>query len=745
MADLSVELMALMGTAAGLLGTVAVRRLISKKTGSVSSTSLDDNAIPPDEARKPVIGLAVQTFDELVQSTGVQRLLDRIQSESELNSATWDGHVLPVLQHILELVQLLPASEAHHHAGPGGLIVHLCETAESATRLRRGVILPPNRQSDDVSQLKHRWTVGLIIAALLHDIGKPVSDVRVRLYGPGLDGLPWNAMAGSMLDAGASSYIVHFPTSSERDYEAHQKLGSLLMQRLVPSKTLSWLSVDRNLTDELFGYLAGEDDTGNLARLVKKAEQESVSRDLRDGPRTRFSSARAVPLIERLMSALRRMLAEGGHLPLNRPGSAGYVSDGEIWFAAARLANEVRAYLHANESSAGVPGPDKNDRFFDAWQDYGACVVNPETGKALWSAAIEFDEQVDNPGYILDALIKFPLDLVFRPENMPMQMPGRVVPFGKKTVAVQNVQPETAPEKPASAPHSGDVAVAEDQAESPSPTSEHCAPGAAADAAALESPATEPVIESAIVHAEPVLSAEAAKLEAETGGANPQETAAVHPAQDGPPARESAGLPPTIKQTEPVAGQAFLDDEDSAGSVSLDTKKARSKPEKAASISPVAPAVKLPTGKAASAAKETPALALDFMTWVQTGIADGSMKYNCSDAMVHFVRFGEETALLLVSPSIFRSYAQANDEPKDKQDDGPGRSTQRAVSRAGWHLKADSGKNIWAYQVVRKGKTGGNMLNGFLLPHPERFFDPVPPANPQLVLWSSPMPGSSKE
>lgn len=264
-----------------------------------------------------------------------------------------------------------------------------------------------------------------------------------------------------------------------------------------------------------------------------------------------------------------------------------------------------------------------------------------------------------------------------------------------------------------------------------------------------------------------MLSAEQARWLAETGGALRQETAPVEATSDAAAktvaSEPGQQMPPAVPATsggelhsstdqpagdEPDAhpGQHYLDAEDSAASVSLTARKPRSRAQTSPALSPVTPAIHLPTGKPAHEAKELPSLAIDFMAWVQGGIADGSLKYNCSDAMVHFVKFGEDTAVLLVSPSIFRAYAQASEEPKDKPDDGPGRSTQRAVTRAGWHLKADSGKNIWAYQVIRKGRLGGNMLNGFLLPKPERFFDPVPPPNPQLVLWNSPIPaGSNKE
>ena len=89
-----------------------------------------------------------------------------------------------------------------------------------------------------------------------------------------------------------------------------------------------------------------------------------------------------------LMEALRRMLIEGGQLPLNRPGAAGWVHDGYVWFVCARLAEEVRSYLSQHESLQGIPGKDRNDRLFDTWQESGACRPAPDGG-AVWRVRVE--------------------------------------------------------------------------------------------------------------------------------------------------------------------------------------------------------------------------------------------------------------------------------------------------------------------------------------------------------------------
>ena len=129
-----------------------------------------------------------------------------------------------------------------------------------------------------------------------------------------------------------------------------------------------------------------------------------------------------------------------------------------------------------------------------------------------------------------------------------------------------------------------------------------------------------------------------------------------------------------------------------------------------------------------------------------SGIGDGSLRFNQPGAMVHFVQEG----MLLVSPRIFKEYAREfgeGDEGSDGADEGKGgqgaasagdadRSRlglgiQRAVIRAGWHRRAARGTHIHAFEQVRNAKPV-SVLSGVLIEQPQRFVDPLPPANPYL-------------
>jgi Putative helicase. len=108
-----------------------------------------------------------------------------------------------------EYVQMLPASESHHHAQPGGMIVHALETADIALSLRRKHILPPDAAPEDILRLEHRWTFGVFLAAISHDVGKAMADLRIAYRT--VDGAgQWSPLAGSLNQYGAVLYQVDF-------------------------------------------------------------------------------------------------------------------------------------------------------------------------------------------------------------------------------------------------------------------------------------------------------------------------------------------------------------------------------------------------------------------------------------------------------------------------------------------------------------------------------------------------------
>lgn len=140
--------------------------------------------------------------------------------------------------------------------------------------------------------------------------------------------------------------------------------------------------------------------------------------------------------------------------------------------------------------------------------------------------------------------------------------------------------------------------------------------------------------------------------------------------------------------------------------------------------------------KQQDAMSQTPDVASRFMHWLRQGIVDGSIPINEANAWVHFVAEG----MLLVSPRIFKEFVKRFGE--DGTSSGLVRAgenrdvvklIQRQLLRAGWHMQAEQGVNMLTYQAMRGGRAVSR-ISGVLIRHPERFVNPLPPANPELVL-----------
>ena len=624
--------------------------------------------------------LPVLDAPALLEKSGAHRLQKSVRSKIGLSSANYTRDCETMLASYVEFVQLLPASEAHHHAQPGGLIVHALETADIALALRRSHILPPDAVPEDIARLEHRWTFGVFLAALAHDVGKAMADLRVEYRsdsGPRL----WSPVAGSMNDCGAQRYRVDFTPPTERDYLAHQKLPVVLMQRIVPRSTMAWMAEDGKLVQEIMNCLSGNYD-GPIGTLVRQADRLSVANNLRHGPRTRFRSARVVPVIERLMEALRRMLQEGGTLPLNRSGAAGWVFEGDIWFVSKRVADEVREYLQKSESGQGIPGDDKNDRLFDIWQEYGALVPNPVTDGAIWRGRVE------GKGYVHDlTLLRFPLSILFAtPEAYPASMEGRITTTEVESDTLK--QGKLAPEEPAIL----------------SPDAQ-----AALPANIVTAPRAQPSVQAMAVRDPNGKSS----LQVPSAPVPPQELTPARVSMDAVlPDDDYLAIDDTPQPSDKAAGDLQMPPPTPIhGAVTAMNPRPPSKKE-----------------------RETPLAAQRFIAWVQRGLADGSIVYNETGAMVHFV----EAGMLLVSPRIFREFAALHGEsgdgtPTELVGDKIGTGIQREVIRAGWHLFGPKKVNVLRYQVKRRNGSPGIVLAGMVMTNPERFVNPVPAINHMLV------------
>lgn len=397
---------------------------------------------PPVPVAQRVAGreegwLRVLESDDLIRLLKAQKAVHQMFLQSRVADPVFRRDFIPAIRRYAEYVQLMPASEAHHHAHAGGLLAHTLEMVLAAMTWRNAHFLPTNAPVEQIDAERDQWTYVVFYAALLHDIAKPMTDLRILWRGGAMDEpLRWKPLAGSLFEVGQGrlelEYRVEFEPKASRDYQAHNRLALTLLHQIAPKSALTFLSQTPHAFDALTHYLSGHKD-GLLADIIKRADQASTSNALMKGSKARFATANAVPLVDLLMQALKSMLQSGTELPLNRTGAAGWVYDGSVWFVAKRLADATRAWIKKHEPDESVPGEAKNDRLFDTWQEYGILQVSPHSGQAIWHVEINGQTPATEEGAEAHqyrhrlSVLRFPLSKLYDDPNLyPPAMSGEI-------------------------------------------------------------------------------------------------------------------------------------------------------------------------------------------------------------------------------------------------------------------------------------------------------------------------------
>ena len=702
---------------------IAWRR--SRGADDSSGASLNPSATSPTSSRavpaaahpRPHAQMPIHSAEDLLQITGSTGLVEVVRNRLALTSKNWAEDAWPVIERYAEFVQLLPASESHHHAQPGGLLTHTLEVASYALTIRQGQKLPAGATPEEQVQLGAVWSFAVLLGALLHDIGKPVSDVRVLLFGddPHTALGSWPALAGPMNRVpGATHYEVDFPTPEQRSYSAHQRLAVVLLHAIVPPPTMRWLSQDPRLLPALIAYLDDQPhpDAEAIASIIKSADSTSVADNLKSGPRTRFARARQAPLIERLQCGLRTLAAEGA-LPINRPGAALFVDpDGvHLWAVAGVIADKVRALINEREirqeGAAGIPTD--NTRLFDTWSEYGALVQpDKDHGKgSVWWVRVEIDEWVQ-----VLTVLKFRLAEVYVPAKPGAQQP--IVP--------KALQGKITPVSPNTQRGEGGVATGVNNgtdAEATQGSTQH------RERAIGDGPLTG---DGATNHEALDAAAAPTHSSAATAATSAASLAPSFVDPDDFMAQMLAGYddagPAPVRM--PAHGSAvpaddFLDETDTAASIKPVVKP----PVQALTIPTTPPKPK----HRAPGAKPRPD-ADSFFSWVQQGLGTGDLSYNDAESAIHFTNEG----MALVSPKIFKLYLEEHSYQSElSPGQKPLNALQNDLQRGGYTSKNGAG-NFFTYQVRQSDGTLGATLTTYIVPNPQAYIRPVPSPNPVLVL-----------
>ena len=333
------------------------------------SKTLPDQAPPPNGFLQPACG---QT---LLDTPRRQKMLEHIWQRASLSRAQFERLYRHPIARYAELVQLLPASQNHHHAHLGGMLDHGLEIVAYALKIRQTYLLPIDAPPESQSAQAEAWTAAAAYAALIHDLGKIIVDVHIELE----DGQIWHPWHGPIRRAYRFRYV------AGRNYQLHGAAAALIYTQVLTPDILDWLIGFSELWAQLIFILAGHyEHAGILGEIVVKADQASVAQALGGNP-LRALSAPKQSLQRQLADGLRYLVRDTLRLNQADGPADGWLTHDALWLVSKPIADQLRAYL----LTQGVEGiPSSNATFFNMLQDQGVIQTNAQD-KAIWKATID--------------------------------------------------------------------------------------------------------------------------------------------------------------------------------------------------------------------------------------------------------------------------------------------------------------------------------------------------------------------
>ncbi|SFV88968.1 hypothetical protein MNB_SUP05-SYMBIONT-5-169 [hydrothermal vent metagenome] len=352
---------------------------------------------------------------EQIQSADVlllkhKKLIDNIYHQSHVPEEHFKSLYLYSITRLAVWVQDLPASQNHHHSSSGGFLLHTLEVIEIALKQRNNKMLPIGSSVEKQNEKKDLWTFAVFVAALLHDIGKTVSDVNIMLYDSQKKELGrWSPWFGSMSSVEKVRYY-QYQYNSNRKYQHHSLLPLSLLSQFINPAAIDWMQKENDLFTLLLMTLQGRSAEGAIiADIVKYADSESSAKSLESSGNNDKAhnplSPQPKSLADKLLDTMRHLVLETD-LKINVPGAVMFTTSTDIYFVSKVIMDKVRDSLDKDKQK-GVPFD--NSRMMDELLQFHIITPNSE-GKAIWSCILSgggFKKPVNL------TMLKMPLEKIY--------------------------------------------------------------------------------------------------------------------------------------------------------------------------------------------------------------------------------------------------------------------------------------------------------------------------------------------
>ena len=367
-----------------------------------------------------------------------------------LPKSEFDEVVRPVILNYARFVHLLPASENHHHCGPGGLLRHGLEVAYFAMNGTKNTAFDSRRPPSERSRRAVRWNVAGLLCGLLHDTGKAVTDMQI-VYPP--SDLKWvhseNTVEEWAKAHGLRKYYIEW---NKGRHMRHVMKSRDLVMTLCPPQTLTWLmAAGDDILDALMDAIVGKEESP-LYRVLMMADGKSTKLDMASGEAPQYMTG--VPVIKLLTSAMTRLIKEGDWT-INVPGARVWTSTQGVFIAWNSGAQEIINLILSDQVEAIPRTPTS---LLMRLVDQSIAEPGPD-GELYWEVAPHCLQKSEKPMILrcmklASADTLFPYDPVPAPVSIRIREGGELIEYAAVTQAQANVEHnvETAEESTRSEP-----------------------------------------------------------------------------------------------------------------------------------------------------------------------------------------------------------------------------------------------------------------------------------------------------
>ena len=647
------------------------------------------SSAPPTPDKLDFDRLPVLSARDLIELTGQYSRLAHIRRIVQIDDATYQSLYQETLERFSELVQLMPASQAHHHAVPGGLFVHTLEVLEIALTLRRQYKLPLFASEKQQEDERHLWTYAVFLAAILHDVGKRLTLCRFILDND-RELAPFSTDPAKL--AGRHYRIVF---NDPKYHALHEQIGLAFIGHLLSPLAQDFILPRLHVMQQVMGYIHDDDDTAAIiGKILREADQRSTGDSLQHIPTRKFKGATLENIGERLMTRLRHLLADNRFAINTHNGNVYTTGDfhtGYTYILSKTLADTLRKSLN-EDGQNDIPGD--NNRIFDILGEHGFAERNANAdGKVMHYLKRTLQGKSDTY-----TVLKFRTARLLT--TAPPPFPGDLVEVASRETAA----PTYAAAAKSAVPTSHQPAPV--PASSPPP-----ATVPTATPATVEDPFTDPATGGTFTpHA---ATAEEDRPATATGEETAHHTAAADDPFADPTGIESPfSAPATAATTQPAPSTAAEPFAAAAG-------EDENLPQETTQTPPPAAGEQTPPATATGGQTEPPDLGERFLAWCRAQIRERKIVINESNSVINKVHYQGRDVIAAVTPRIYFLFGDTLGLVQDKS---TATRIQNALHKSKSNIPAPAGQ-IHRYQIKKSENNplGGHQTLNFYLFETEKF------------------------